>query len=114
MSTARGECSTLISVTSPSSKKRVATGLSGRPLSSKQYEQLKRVMKLFASRKDAPGVYTQGLLAKPTIFFVSSSTMETMNASASCILDINKQQPNSLHPGSSRNSNNPIIVLQLW
>src|SRR5436309_14582714 len=82
-------------------KKRVATGLSGRPLSSKQYEQLKRVMKLFASRKDAPGVYMQGLLAKLTIFFASSSTMETMNASVSCIPDINKQQPNSLHPGSS-------------
>src|SRR5216117_2079896 len=71
-------------------------------------------MKLFASRKDVPGVYMQGLVAKPTIFFASSSTMETINASVSCIPDINKQQPNSLHPGSSRNSNNPIIVLQLW
>src|SRR5204863_6705833 len=94
---------------------RVATELLGRPLSSKQYEQLKRVMKLFARKKDAPGVYMQGLLAKWTIFFVSSSTTETINASASCILDINKQQPNSLHPGSSQSSNNnPIIVLRLW
>ena len=47
--------------------------------------------------------------------FTSSNTMETMKASASCIPDINKQQPNSLPPGSSRNSNNNlIIVLQLW
>ena len=56
-------------------KKRVATGLSGRPLSSKQYEQLKRVMKLCARKKDAPGVYMQGLLAKRTIFFASSNVV---------------------------------------
>ena len=106
--------STSISVTSTSSKMRVATGLLGRPLSSKQYEQLKPAMKLCARKKDATGIYMQGLLAKWTIFFASLNTTEIINVSASCIQDINKQQPNSLHPGSSRNSNNNPIIVRHW